>query len=87
VLVLAILASAITVALVRLNAAYDRLIGRPSHERRLTWLRSIRAEGRDEADQGVGITSLESIIMISVWVAVIALLVWFFVFARSPLPR
>jgi hypothetical protein len=61
--------------------------GRPSRERRFTWLRSMRAEGRDEADQGVGIAALEGIIMITVWVAVIALLMWFFLLGRSPLPR
>jgi hypothetical protein len=87
VVVLAVLVSAMAVALVRISATYDRLIGRPSGERRLTWLRSVRAEGgKERIDHGVGITALERIVMVSVYAAVIVLLVWFFVFARSPLP-
>lgn len=86
--VLAVLVFAIALALVRLNATYDRLIGRPTTERRLTWLRSMRDEDwREELDRKLGVTALERIVMGTVWVAVIALLVWFFVFARSPLPH
>jgi hypothetical protein len=85
VVVLGVLVFAMALALVKLNAAYDRLIGRPTRERRLTWLRSVRAEGRSELDQARQITALESVIMITVWAAVIALLVWFFFFAGSPL--
>ena len=44
VLVLGVLVLAMSFALARLNATYDRLIGRPTHERRLTWLRSMRDE-------------------------------------------
>lgn len=86
-IVLAALVSAITLALIRINAAYERLTGRPARERRVTWLRSMRAEGRRDYDTQVGVTALERIIMIAVSLAVIAFLVWFFVFARSPLPR
>jgi hypothetical protein len=86
--VLGVLVFAMALALVRLNAMYDRLIGRPTRERRLTWLRSMRDEGwRDELDQRLGITALELIVMVTVWVAVIALLLWFFLLAGSPLPH
>jgi hypothetical protein len=85
VIVLGVLVFAMAIALARLNAAYDRLTGRPTRERRLTWLRSMRAEGQDDFDRGRGITTLESIVMITVWIAVIAFLVWFFFFAGSPL--
>lgn len=86
--VLGALVFAMALALVRLNATYDRLAGRPTRERRLTWLRSMRDEGwRDELDRQLGITAVERIVMVTVWVAVIALLVWFFVFARSSLPH
>lgn len=88
VIVLALLVFAMALALVRLNAMYDRLIGRPTRERRLTWLRSMRDEGwREELDHTLGTTALELIVMVTVWVAVIALLVWFFAFAGSPLPH
>lgn len=86
--VLGLVVFAMALALVRLNAMYDRLVGRPTRERRLTWLRSMRDEGwRDELDRQLGITAVERIVMVTVWVAVIALLVWFFVFARSSLPH
>ena len=88
VIVLGVLVLAIALALTRLNAMYDRLIGRPTRERRLTWLRSMREEDwRQEVDRQVGITVLEGIVMVTVWVAVIAFLAWFFLFAGSPLPH
>jgi hypothetical protein len=87
VLVLSLLVAVLTVALIKLNAAYDRLAGRPAREQRFTWLRSMRAEGKDESDRAVGTTILEGIVMASVWVAVIALLLWFFLLAGSPLPH
>lgn len=88
VIVLGILVFTIAFALARLNAAYDRLVGRPTRERRLTWLRSYRDEDwRDEVDRLEGISVLERILMLNVWIVEILFLVWFFVFAGSPLPR
>ena len=88
VIVLGVLVFAIALALTRLNAMYDRLSGRPTRERRLAWLRSMRDEDwQDELDRQVGSTVLERIVMVTVWVAVIAFLVWFFVLAGSPLPH
>jgi hypothetical protein len=88
VVVLGVLVFAIAFALAKLNASYDRLIGRPTRERRLTWLRSYRDEDwRKEVHQLEGITLLEGIIMVNVCIAEIAFLVWFFAFAGSPFPR
>ena len=88
VIVLGVLVFAIAFALVKLNATYDRLIGRPTRERRLTWLRSMRDEDwRTELHRQVGTTALEWIVMATVCLAVIAFLVWFFFFAGSSLPR
>lgn len=89
VVVLAALVFTCAVALVKVNAAYDRLIGRPSRERRLTWLRPLgdAKNWRDELDGKVGITVLEWVVMVNVWVADVALLIWFFAFAGSPLPH
>jgi hypothetical protein len=88
VLVLGILVLIMSLGLARLNAMYDRLVGRPTRERRLTWLRSMRDEDwRVELHRQVGITVLEWIVMASVCLAVVTFVVWFFVFAGSPLPH
>jgi hypothetical protein len=48
----------------------------------------MRDEGwREELDKKLGTTALELIVMATVWFAAIALLVWFFAFAGSPLPH
>jgi len=47
----------------------------------------MRAEAEGHVSQRVGITLLERIVMINVYIAVITLLAWFFVFAGSPLPH
>jgi len=87
VVVLAALVYPMTIALARLNAAYDRLVGRPSGEDRVAWLRSMNVEREPNAGRRAGISALERIVMASVYVAVIAFLVWFFFLARSPLPH
>jgi len=87
VMTLAVLVFAFAVALTWLNNTYDELTGRPRIERRATWLRSMRAEDEGHVSQRAGITALERIIMINVYVAVIAFLGWFFVIAGSPLPH
>jgi hypothetical protein len=86
VVVLAVLVFAMALALAWLNASYDRLTGRPVVERRLAWLRSMRAEDPDEMEPGMRTSALELIVIFSVYVAMIALVVWFFAFAGSPLP-
>jgi len=85
VVVLAVLVFAMVMALAWLNESYNSLTGRPAGERRLRWLRSMNTQGQDESDR-IGVSALEQIVMASVYIAVIALLVWFFFFARSPLP-
>jgi hypothetical protein len=85
VIVLAVLLFAMVIALTWLNATYDELIGRPSGEDRLTWLRSMNVRGKEDISHEVGITVLEQIVMASVYIAVIAFVAWFFFFAGSPL--
>jgi hypothetical protein len=87
IVVLTALELAMAAALAWLNNIYDEITGRPRVERRATWLRSMRAEGEGHVSQRVGITLLERIVMIDVYIAVIALLIWFVFFAGSPLPR
>jgi hypothetical protein len=85
--VLAALVFAMALALGWLNASYNRLTGRRSGSVRLSWLRSWN-DGEDDDLDGheLGVSALERIVMVSVYVAVLALLVWFFAFAGSPLP-
>jgi hypothetical protein len=87
VLVLAVLVFAMALALAWLNNTYDELIGRPQTERRMPWMRSMRAEAEGHISARVGITLLERIVMTSVYLAVITLLIWFFFFAGSSMPN
>jgi hypothetical protein len=87
VFVLAATVFAMALALAWLNNTYDELIGRPQTERRMPWLRSMRAEAEGHISARVGITLLERIVMTSVYMAVISLLIWFFFFAGSSLPN
>jgi hypothetical protein len=86
IVVLAALVFLMAVMLTWLNGVYDELIGRPRSERRATWLRSMRAEGENSAGQRVGVTALERIVMINVYIAVITLVVWYVLFAGAPSP-
>ena len=54
-------------------------------ERRPAWLRSMRAESEGRVSQRVGITPLERVVMLNVYVAVILLAVWYVFFAGTPL--
>jgi hypothetical protein len=83
--VLAVLVFASVLALAWLNASYDELIGRRRTERRPAWLRSMRAESERYVSQRVRITALERVVMYNVYVAVLALAVWFVFFAGPPL--
>lgn len=85
-LVLAVLLTGMAVALTWLNNTYDELIGRQRTERRVPWLRSMRAEAEGHISSRVGITALERIVMISVYIAVITLLIWLVFFAGSMVP-
>jgi hypothetical protein len=85
VVVLAVVVFVMAVALTWLNNTYDELIERPRTERRAPWLRSMRAESEGHVSSRVGTTALEQIVTLSVYLAVITLLVWFVFFAGPPL--
>jgi hypothetical protein len=87
VLVLAMLVLVIAIVLTWLSNTYDELVGRPQSERRMPWLRSMRGEAEGHISARVGITLPERIVMTSVYLAVIALLIWFLFFAGSSLPN
>jgi small neutral amino acid transporter SnatA (MarC family) len=84
--VFVVLVVAMTLALTWLSNRYDELIGRPRSERRVPWLRSMRAEAEGHIESRVGITALERIVMVSVYIAVVTLLVWLIFFAGSSVP-
>jgi hypothetical protein len=84
VVVLAVLVFGLAAVLIWLNNTYDELIGRPRIERRSPWLRSMRAEAEQNIDARVGVTALERIVTMVVYVAIIALLLWFIFFAGRP---
>jgi hypothetical protein len=84
--VLAVSVFALALALTWLNNVYDEITGRPRAERRSAWLRSMRAEAEAHVSQRVGITPLERIVVINVYLAVIAIVVWFVFFAGPPTP-
>jgi hypothetical protein len=87
VIVLAVLVFTMAMALAWLSSEYDRITGRESGEQRLPWMRSVRAEeGIEEPGYGVGITVLERVVMVSVYLAVICFLLWFFLLAGAPTP-
>jgi hypothetical protein len=86
VVVLGVEVFALAVALSWLNNVYDELVGRPRTERRARWLRSMRAEDEGYVSQRVGITMLERIVMVNVYVAVTALAVWWVFFSGAPSP-
>jgi hypothetical protein len=84
VVVLAVLVFGLTAVLIWLNNTYDELIGRARVERRSPWVRSMRAEAEQNVDARVGVTALERIVTLVVYVAIIALLLWFIFFAGPP---
>jgi hypothetical protein len=69
--------------LFRLNVLYSRLTGRSYEVRvQLPWHRSLRGE----RDSGHKPTVLEVVMIISVSIALVAFVIWFFGFAGSSIP-
>jgi hypothetical protein len=77
----ALLEGVTIIALAWLNDVYDELTGRRRVERRSPWLRSMSEEAERHVSQRVGISLPERIVMIIVYVAVLALAVWYVFFA------
>jgi hypothetical protein len=87
VIVLGVLEFALAMAFVRINAAHDQLTGRKRGEQRLAWLHSMNTQGQEQRRSEFPLSGPERIVVVTVYVAVIALIGWFFLFAGSPLPR
>lgn len=86
VIVLALLVFSMAYALTWLNTTYDRMTGRRQGPRHMAWLRPMSAEGIEEPSYGPGVTPIERVVMVSVYLAVICFFVWFFALAGSPMP-
>lgn len=68
----------------RLNHIYGRVTGTtPTVRFQAAWLRSLRGEREGSAPR----TVLDVVMVMSVGVALVALAIWFFLFAGSSLPR
>ncbi len=77
---------ALMVVLTRLNAAYDRMSGKPMEARRRPpWLRTLR-ESEEVRRKPVHSNPIEVFVVTSVVVVFIAYEVWFFFFAHFSLP-
>ena len=69
------------------GAAFEEATGQSRAVRRhVPWLRSMRAERRRYPGEPAGITTLERLLIGMVVLAVMALEIWFFFFAGSPVP-
>ena len=79
----ALLEGVTLIALAWLNNVYDELTGRERAERRPPWLRAMSEEDERHVSQRVGISLPERILMIIIYVAVIALAVWYVFFAGT----
>ena len=87
VVVLAVEVFTMSMALAWLSNEYDRTTGRQPGEQRLPWLRGMSGEeGIEEPGYGAGVTALERIVMLSVYLAVLCFLLWFFLLAGAPTP-
>jgi hypothetical protein len=83
--VMAVLAACVTLlvlALTRVEAAYKTVTGQETHRRTAPWLRSMRGE-RPELAQQEGLTGFEKGLAAAVVLGVIAFEGWFFFFAGS----
>ncbi len=86
VVVLAVLVVAMAFALVWLNNTYADITGTPRGEGRLGWMRSMNTQYDEEEIIGMRVTLLERIVVMSVYLAIITFVVWFFFFAHLSLP-
>jgi hypothetical protein len=85
VVVLLVLVVGLVGVLTQLNERYDRLTGRVAERRVSPWMRSMRGERTEYAQQRQDASAVERVVVGSVTVAVLVFNVWFFFFAGSPL--
>jgi hypothetical protein len=75
------------IVLAWLTSAYDELIGIAPVEPQASWLRNLcKPQAEAHRRRKAGLTSLEGIVVINVYVAVLALVTWYLLFAPHPAP-
>ncbi|HEY2216141.1 MAG TPA: hypothetical protein VGH21_01515 [Solirubrobacteraceae bacterium] len=80
-IVLGVLELAMVLVLSWLTSLYDEMIGLPRSEQEATWIRRLCAPESAGLNRKLGISSLEGIVVINVYVAVVTLIVWYLFFA------
>jgi uncharacterized membrane protein (DUF485 family) len=85
-IVMGVLELAMVLVLSWLTNVYDEMIGLQRSEHQATWMRRLCAPESAGLNRRLGISSLEGIVVINVYVAVTALLVWYLFFAAHPSP-
>ncbi len=85
--VLGVVVLSLTVLLTRINDLYLDVIQAPRAARRPQWLSHFGEEPERGVERWASANAIEQIVVVSVYVAVIALLVWLLFIAGSPLPE
>lgn len=85
--VLGVLVFALTLLLTRINQIYLDLLQTRRALRQPQWLSHLGEEPQREPGRWAAFSTIEQIVMASVYLAAITLLVWFFFIAGSPLPQ
>src|SRR3954452_18548442 len=74
--------------LARLGDRYNRLTGQTVQvHRHVAWLRSMRGERPQYPGEHVQVTSLETVLIVTVALCVLAFEIWFFFFSGSPIDQ
>ena len=87
VVVLGVVVFSLTVLLTLINDLYLDVVQAPRATRRPQWLSHFGEEPRRSDERWAPSSTIEQIVVASVYVAVIALLVWLAFIAGSPLPQ
>jgi hypothetical protein len=86
--VLAVLEFLLALALSSLSASYDRLTGRPRFAGETSpWHRAKRGDRVQDIRARFGMSAPEKVVAASVVLGILALEIWFFFLAGSPLPK
>jgi hypothetical protein len=80
-IVLGLLELAMMFVLAWLTNVYDEMIGLQRPEHSATWIRRLCAPESAGLNRKLGITTLEGIVVINVYIAVFTLLAWYLFFA------
>jgi hypothetical protein len=84
ILVLSVIVGGLTVALARLGAEYDALVGRkPGPREPAPWLRSMRGERVEHQSRHLQMSGVDRLLVVTVLLCVVAFEAWFFLLSGS----